>query len=81
MCGDARVTQVQAGSDAQQLPWPSLVVDATPEAFFEAIEMSVQTVPQVWLINAAGEVVHRVEEVLSEDGVADLAALLATLRA
>jgi hypothetical protein len=49
------------------LPWESLLIDASPEELFASLSMDCRTVPQLWLINAAGEVIHRVERVLDED--------------
>jgi hypothetical protein len=44
-----------------------MVVTAQAEALFSALKITVQTVPQIWLISADGEVQHRHEEVLTEE--------------
>jgi hypothetical protein len=45
------------------------VVDADPETFFERLDLSSHTVPQVWVVDGQGNVVHRIDEPLDKDGV------------
>ena len=47
--------------------WPSVVVDDAPNRLFEALEMTVHTIPQIWVLNGSGDVVYRLEEVLDEE--------------
>jgi thiol-disulfide isomerase/thioredoxin len=77
--GTALVREVDQFSRAHGLPWESLVVDADPESLFESLEMACHTVPQVWLVDAKGVVVHRVEEVLDDASVASLKQAIASL--
>lgn len=48
------------------LPWDTVLIgeDVDPEAFFKAFAITNQTVPQTWVVDASGAVVHRVEGVL-----------------
>jgi len=59
---DEWVRAVEQCSLEHGLPWGSVVVDAEPSDFFERLEMDCQTVPQIWVVNQEGQVVHRVEE-------------------
>lgn len=61
----------------QGLGWPTLLIaESVPaEAFFEAFSVSFQQIPQTWVIDDAGAVVHRV------DGVLNAAAVTAILSA
>lgn len=72
--GDAQelCRQVEKFAQQQGLPWESLLVDVGPEELFEGLAMDCHTVPQLWLINASGEVVHRVEQVLDDELLAAL---------
>ena len=63
----------------QALPWDSLLVDAAPQALFTALDMACHTVPQIWLINAEGTVVHRVEQVLDDQLLMELSAAIDSL--
>jgi phage shock protein E len=65
--GPELLEQVRSVSSLHQLDWPSMVVTAQAEALFSALKITVQTVPQIWLISADGEVQHRHEEVLTEE--------------
>jgi thiol-disulfide isomerase/thioredoxin len=77
--GPALVAEVADFSRALGLPWRSMVVGVEPEALFTALKMEVHTVPQIWLIDEAGTVVHRVEAVLDEAGMDSLSAALIAL--
>lgn len=77
--GTALVREVDQFSRAHGLPWESLVVDADPESLFESLEMVCHTVPQVWLVDSKGVVVHRVEEVLDEASVDSLKQAITSL--
>ena len=63
----------------QGLPWDSLLVDAAPQELFTALDMACHTVPQIWLINAKGTVVHRVEQVLDDQLLMELNAAIESL--
>ena len=56
--------------------WPSWVVGDAPDKLFEALEMSTHTIPQIWVLNAEGEVVYRLEEVLDSAEIQRLEAAL-----
>jgi thiol-disulfide isomerase/thioredoxin len=77
--GTALVREVDQFSRVHGLPWESLVADADPESLFESLEMACHTVPQVWLVDSKGTVVHRVEEVLDAVGVEALRQVIAGL--
>ncbi len=59
--------------------WPSLVITDPPEALFEALSMDVQTVPQIWLLDAQGQPVHKSAEVLDDQGYQALADEIRTM--
>ena len=56
------------------LPWPSALIGESvdPAEFFAAVPMQNQTVPQTWLVNDAGDILHRIEGVLTADHVGAL---------
>ncbi len=56
------VEAVEQCSLEHGLSWGSVIVDAEPSDFFERLAMDCQTVPQVWVVNQEGQVVHRIEE-------------------
>lgn len=60
------VEEVEQCSLRHGLNWGSLVVDADPETFFERLDLSSQTVPQVWVVDGQGNVVHRIDEPLDK---------------
>lgn len=62
-----------------RLAWPSLLVgEAVPaEAFFEAFDIRFQQIPQTWVIDDAGSVVHRVDGVLDPESVQAVLAAVA----
>lgn len=61
------------------LGWPTLLVGeaVSAERFFEAFAITFQQIPQTWVVDDAGAVVHRIDGVLDADGVS---ALLAAVR-
>ena len=63
---------VESFALTQGLPWDSLLVDAEPSELFARLAMECRTVPQLWLIDSMGEVVHRVEQILDEELLAEL---------
>jgi thiol-disulfide isomerase/thioredoxin len=63
------VDEVEQCALQHGLSWGSLVVDADPETFFERLDLSSHTVPQVWVVDEQGNVVHRIDEPLDKDGV------------
>jgi rhodanese-related sulfurtransferase len=77
--GEALVAQVQAVSLSHGLEWGSMVASTEPEALFEALEMAVHTVPQIWLLDAEGTVVHREVEVLQAERLEALAERMVSL--
>ena len=56
------------------LPWDTVLIgeDVDPETFFKAFAITNQTVPQTWVVDASGAVVHRVEGVLEAAQVTDV---------
>jgi thiol-disulfide isomerase/thioredoxin len=61
------------------LGWPSLLVgESVPaETFFEAFSIDFQQIPQTWVLDDAGTVVHRVDGVLDADSVEAVLAAVA----
>lgn len=55
-------------SSGHSLPYPSSLIgeEVEPPAFFEALGLSNQTIPQTWLVDDNGAVVYRVEGALTE---------------
>lgn len=53
------------------LGWPSLLVgESVPaETFFEAFALDFQQIPQTWVVDDSGAVVHRVDGVLDAESV------------
>jgi thiol-disulfide isomerase/thioredoxin len=66
------VEEVEQCSLEHGLSWGSLVVDADPDTFFEALDLSCHTVPQVWVVDTHGNVVHRVEGPLDQEMMSQL---------
>lgn len=69
--GDSGVSvlrEVHRFSKALDLAWDSWVISETPESFFESMEMTCQTIPQIWLVTTDGTVAARFEEVLDSAG-------------
>jgi len=58
------------------LPWPSVLIGEAvePPDFFAALSVTNQTVPQTWVIDDTGAVLHRVEGVLTEAHIESLLA-------
>lgn len=50
--------------------WPSLLVVADPDAFFQALDLGAQKIPQTWLVSNDGQVVWRWEGLLDDAAVA-----------
>ena len=65
-----RHVMAQAGAS-----WPTLVLDdsVVPEELFERWKMEVHTIPQTWLVDAKGNIVERVEHVMTASMVDELA--------
>jgi thiol-disulfide isomerase/thioredoxin len=66
------------------LPWESVLIGEAVEAerFFEAFSIANQTIPQTWVINRSGQVVHRVDGAVEASHVAGLVeAVNAAIRA
>ena len=77
--GAPLVAKVERFSQEQGLSWRSLVVDVEPEVLFEGLNLTCQTIPQIWLVDAKGSVVHRIEVVLDEAGLTELTEQIAAL--
>ena len=75
----AHLQEVDRVSRQHELPWTSLVLTSSPEDLFETLAMDTQTVPQIWLIDGQGQVLHKVLEVLNEDSCTALAEKIRTL--
>ena len=73
------VPQVASFIEEQGLQWPTLVVDAQPATFFKRLDIDWEKVPQTWLIDSSGAVVHRIEGVVEQPQLADLIARVETL--
>jgi hypothetical protein len=56
----------------QDLVFPIVIVDAEPDEFFAALGVSWRRIPQTWLVDGAGAVVHRHEGVLDADSAEEL---------
>jgi cytochrome c biogenesis protein CcmG, thiol:disulfide interchange protein DsbE len=71
---------VENFGNGHHLTWPSQVLGAAvqPEAFFEALSLDFHQVPQTWVVDGAGRVVHRVDGVLRDS---DIPAVLAAVSA
>jgi thiol-disulfide isomerase/thioredoxin len=56
------------------LPWSSLLIGevVTSEEFFERFDVAVQTVPQTWVLSDSGEVVLRIERVVTPGDIATI---------
>jgi thiol-disulfide isomerase/thioredoxin len=70
------VAHVQAFAQEQGVLWDSLIVQDRPDRLFETLEMRCQTVPQVWVLAADGQVLYRCEQVLDADECKRLADVL-----
>jgi thiol-disulfide isomerase/thioredoxin len=70
------VAQVVTFSQNHGLLWDSLLVQDTPNRLFEVLEMTCQTVPQILLLDAAGQVVYHCETVLDTQESQNLAAAI-----
>ena len=57
----ACVSDVREVARSHGLAIDNWVIDAEPDAFFAALDMEFRQVPQTWVVNGAGEIVHRVE--------------------
>jgi len=79
MIGQDLVDEVRSHSRRHGLSWGSLLVEAPPPELFDRLAMECDTVPQVWLIDAAGTVVHRIERVLEPEDIQELRTLVEEL--
>jgi thiol-disulfide isomerase/thioredoxin len=64
LLGQDLLDEVQACATSNGLRWPSLLVEAPPPEFFDRFELDCQTIPQVWLVDRDGTVLHRIEHPL-----------------
>lgn len=79
MIGQDLIDEVRSHSRQHGLSWGSLLVEAPPPELFDQMKMECYTVPQVWLIDAAGTVVHRIERVLEPEDIQELHTLVEDL--
>lgn len=79
MLGQDLIDEVRSHSRRHGLSWGSLLVEAPPPEFFDRLGMTCHTVPQVWLINEAGTVVHRIERILEPEDIQNLHTLVEEL--
>ncbi len=77
MLGQDLIDEVRSYSRLHSLNWGSLLVEAPPPELFDRLGMECHTVPQVWLVDPAGNVVHRIERVLEAEDIEDLNSLIA----
>jgi len=70
------VAHVQAFAQEHGVVWDSLLVQDRPDRLFEALEMRCQTVPQIWVLGADGQVLYRCEQVLDAAECERLATVL-----
>jgi thiol-disulfide isomerase/thioredoxin len=73
---DDIVEHVARFADGHGVPWGSLLVTATPKAFFQRMGLPSQKVPQTWVIGADGAVLGRFEGALDPARTDELRALL-----
>jgi thiol-disulfide isomerase/thioredoxin len=64
---------------AHGISYDSVLVNSSPDAFFEALEMDFRQIPQTWVLDAQGSVIHRVEGILDRAGADEIAALVGSL--
>jgi len=76
MLGQDLIDEVRSYSRLHGLSWGSLLVDAPPPEFFDRLGMECHTVPQVWLVDTTGKVIHRVEKVLAAEDLQELQSLI-----
>ena len=72
LLGEDLLDEVQAASTIHGLRWPSLLIEAPPPEFFDRFNLDCQTIPQVWLVDGEGTVLHRIEQALEPIDVDDL---------
>jgi hypothetical protein len=77
--GQDLIDEVRSHSRLHGLSWGSLLIDAPPPEFFESLGLECHTVPQVWLVDTAGTVVHRIERVLEPEDIQKLHSLVKEL--
>ncbi len=66
------VADVKAVAGEHRLSMENWVVDSDPDAFFDALSMDFKQVPQTWVVNGAGEIVHRVDGVIKSSTLDEL---------
>ena len=69
LVGQDLIEEVRSHSRRHGISWDSLLVKAPPPEFFEHLGMTCNTIPQVWLVDKEGSVVHRIEQVLEGEDV------------
>lgn len=72
------VEHIENYADGHEVLWPSLLVDEKvgAEAFFEALEISYDKIPQTWLVAPDGTILHRVDGAIDGPGAEALAAVI-----
>lgn len=66
------VEKIEAFSAEHGLTWGSALVTAAPSAFFDALDIDWQRIPQTWIIAPDGTITRRIEGVIDADAVAVL---------
>lgn len=61
------------------IAYDSVLVDAAPEAFFEALEMDFRQIPQTWVVDRQGKLIHRLEGILDQAAADQIAELVESL--
>ena len=57
---------------ANEIGWRSLLVPNDPEALFDTLDMSCQTVPQLWVLNMSGDLDYQENGPLTLDAIKQL---------
>lgn len=72
--------RVERFSGAHGLGYPSALVVAEPSAFFAAFGMTFEQIPQTWVLDRKGQIVHRVNGILSARDVEEIGAAVEAAR-
>jgi thiol-disulfide isomerase/thioredoxin len=72
--------RVAGFADAAGVPYGSFLATEPPEAFFRELAIAWRQIPQTWLVDSSGQVVHRVEGALDAATAEDLGRRIEALR-
>ena len=61
------------------ISYDSLLVNSDPESFFDVLELDFRQIPQTWVLDAQGRVIHRVNGILDQAAADDIAARVEAL--